>query len=86
VGDRVAPSSREILPGVRLEVSTVGGYSVTYDGDYIGWIHASVGDRWNAYRRVPGEPMGDHLGRFTQLEAVSHIVTTSGHTAGQDRV
>lgn len=80
---RVPPSSKEILPGVCLEVSTVGGYSVTHDGDYIGWIHASVGDRWNAYRRVPGDPMGDHLGRFNQVEAVRRIVAASGRNGGQ---
>ena len=83
--DRVPPSSREFLPGVCLEGSTVGGYSVTHDGAYIGWIHASVGDHWNAYRRVPGEPMGDHLGRFNQAEAVSRIVAASGRNAGQER-
>jgi hypothetical protein len=79
---RVAPSSREILPGIRLEVSTVGGYSVTHDGAYIGWIHASVGDRWNAYQHIPGDPLGEHLGRFNQTEAVRRIAA-AGRNAGQ---
>ena len=64
-----------VLPiaGARLVVSTMGGYSVVRDGDYIGWIHASVGAQWNAYVRRPGTG-GDHLGRFGQDEAVSRIV------------
>jgi hypothetical protein len=69
----VPPSRREILPGVTLTVSTMGGYSVERDGTYIGWIHASVGDRWNAYVRRPGTS-GDLLGRYTQDEAVKIVV------------
>ena len=66
--------SREISPGVTLKVSAMGGYSVERDGDYIGWIHASVGDTWNAYARRPGTS-GEFLGRYTQDEAVKVIVT-----------
>ncbi|GIE89409.1 hypothetical protein SAMN06264365_111160 [Actinoplanes regularis] len=71
---RVAPTNREILPGVTLKVSVMGGYSVEREGDYIGWIHASIGDRWNAYVRRPGTS-GGSLGRYTQEEAVKAIVT-----------
>ena len=71
---RVPPGSREILPGVALTVSVVGDYSVERDGDYIGWIHASIGNRWNAYVRRPGAS-GDLVGRFAQEEAVKAIVT-----------
>jgi hypothetical protein len=39
----------------------------------IGWIHASIGDRWNAYVRRPGTS-GKLLGRFAQEEAVKAIV------------
>ena len=71
---RVPPAKHEVLPGVTLQVSVMGGYSVERESDYIGWIHASVGDRWNAYVRRPGTS-GDLLGRYTQVEAVRVIVT-----------
>lgn len=71
---RVPPVKREILPGITLSVSVLGGYSVEREGDYIGWIHASIGDRWNAYVRRPGAT-GDLLGRYAQDEAVRAIVT-----------
>jgi hypothetical protein len=71
---RVPPAKREVLAGVILKVSVMGGYSVEREGDYIGWIHASIGDRWSAYVRRPGTT-GDLLGRFAQDEAVKAIVT-----------
>lgn len=71
---RIPPEQREILPGVALSVSTMGGYSIERGGDYIGWIHAGVGDQWSAYVRRPGTT-GDLLGRFGQAEAVKAIVT-----------
>lgn len=70
---RIPPERREILPGVTLKVSVMGGYSVERASDYIGWIHASIGDRWNAYVRRPGTS-GDFLGRYAQEEAVRAIV------------
>ena len=69
---RVPPGEREIA-GAKLKVSTMGGYSIEHDGEYVGWIHASAGDRWNAYLRRPGTS-GDFLGRFGQEEAVLAIV------------
>jgi|SRR4051812_28623387 hypothetical protein len=71
---RVPPAKREVLPGVTLTVSVIGGYSIERDGDYIGWIHASIGNRWNAYVRRPGTG-GDLVGRFVQEEAVKAIMT-----------
>ncbi len=70
---RVPPAELEVRPGVTLKVSVMGGYSVERDGEYIGWIHASVGSYWNAYVRRPGTS-GDHVGRYTQEDAVSAIV------------
>jgi hypothetical protein len=68
----------EILPGITLVRSTLGGFSIEADGDYLGWIHASSGDYWNAYLRVPGAE-GRYLGRFhPQTEAARHIVEASG--------
>ena len=65
--------------GVTLTHSPLGGYEVEWNGNFIGWIHASVGDRWNAYVRsaTEGDP-GTPLGRFTQNEAVRQIATASG--------
>lgn len=74
---RVQPGKREILPGVTLAVSTMGGYSVERDGDYVGWIHASIGNQWNAYLRRPGEPLGELLGKFDQDEAVRRIIAAA---------
>jgi hypothetical protein len=72
--DRRLPlAEREVLPGVTLVRSTDGGLSVHQDGQYIGFIHASFGDQWNAYLRVPGNG-GQYLGRFRQDEAVRRIV------------
>lgn len=70
---RVPPAELEVRPGVLLKVSVLGGYSVERGGEYIGWIHASVGNYWNAYVRRPGAS-GDHVGRHTQAYAVSAIV------------
>jgi hypothetical protein len=58
----------------------MGGYSVTCGGKYIGYIHATVGDQWNAYVRRVGEP-DDHLGRFGQEEAVRRIVLAAAEAA-----
>ncbi|GIF08606.1 hypothetical protein [Actinoplanes siamensis] len=71
---RVQSTKHEVSPGVVLKVSVMGGYSVEREGDYIGWIHAGVGDRWSAYVRRPGTS-GDLLGRYAQDEAVKAIVT-----------
>jgi hypothetical protein len=77
--DRQFPArSYEIagVAGATLAVSTTNGYSVFYRGVYVGYIHASVGDCWNAYlRRV--DDMADHLGKFGQVEAVRRIVLAS---------
>ncbi|MEU7589456.1 radical SAM protein [Micromonospora sp. NPDC049230] len=70
---RIPPAKREFLPGVTLTVSVMGGYSIEREGDYIGWIHASVDNRWNAYVRRPGTG-GHPLGRYDQEEAVKAVV------------
>ena len=38
-------------PGIKLTRNDLGGLAVTWNGKFIGWIHASIGDRWNAYAR-----------------------------------
>ena len=42
---RIQSSTCEIA-GATLTVSTSGGYSVSFKGAYIGYIHASLGDQW----------------------------------------
>lgn len=81
---RVPPSSREIH-GATLEVSTMGGYSVHYEGAYLGYIHATVGGVWNTYRRVPGGP-DDWLGRHREDDAVYEILAAWGRVPGRAAV
>jgi hypothetical protein len=65
--------------GVTLTRSTLGGYAVEWNGNYIGWIHASSGDTWNAYlRSARNGSAGSPLGRFTQNEAVRQIAIAAG--------
>ena len=61
------------IAGATLTVSTSNGYSVHIEGDYVGYVHASVGDRWNAYLRR-GDAPAEHLGKFVLDEAVRRIV------------
>jgi hypothetical protein len=82
VSERRVPARSYKIAGATLAVSTTNGFSVIHKGDYIGYIHASVGDQWNAYRRHVDRP-DDHLGRFTQEEAVQRIVRACGR-AGTD--
>jgi len=56
-----------------------GGYSVEWNGKSIGWLHASFGDKWNAYLRAAETGDSGHLlGRFTQKEAVRQIAIAAG--------
>jgi hypothetical protein len=75
--ERRVPPRTSAIAGANLTVSTEGGYSVLLGGDYVGYIHASVGGQWNAYRRHVDAP-DDYLGRFTQEDAVRRIVQVSG--------
>ena len=65
--------------GITLSRNNLGGWGVEWNGRFIGWIHASVGDQWNAYVRgwKPGDP-GRLLGRFTKEEAVWRIAFAAG--------
>ncbi len=80
---RVPPGSRRIH-GAVLSVSTMGGYSVHRGEEYLGFIHATVGDQWNAYVRRPDE-LADHLGRFGQEQAVQQIVESWDAAAAAGR-
>lgn len=65
------------IAGATLVVSTTNGFSVIHDGDYLGYIHASAGNQWNAYQRHE-DRFDDHLGRYTQEEAVRSIMRACG--------
>jgi hypothetical protein len=71
--ERRVPSGTRTVHGATLTMSTMGGYSVTYEGDYVGFIHAAQGDLWNAYLRVP-EESADWLGKLRQDDAVLAIL------------
>jgi hypothetical protein len=65
--------------GVKLSRNDLGGMSVDWNGNFIGWIHASIGDKWNAY--VLGQKASDPgrlIGRFTKEEAVRRIALEAG--------
>jgi len=65
--------------GVRLTRNPLGGHAVEWNGKFIGWLHASYGDKWNAYVRgaKPGVT-GLPLGRFTKNESVRRIAIEAG--------
>lgn len=76
---------REILPGVNLVKSSLGGHSVVWRGRSIGWIHDSPGLRWNAYyRQGNGEP-GLPLGNFGLEDAVRQIATKAGWPGTEEK-
>lgn len=73
---RVPPGERHIA-GARLVTSTSGGYSVCLGDDYLGYVHASMGDQWRAYRRRVNE-LDDYLGRMGIEDAVRAILRAAG--------
>lgn len=73
---RVPPASRKIH-GATLAVSTMGGYSVTLGDEYLGYLHASVGGKFNTYRRKTNQ-LDDHLGKFVMDDAVLAILRACG--------
>ena len=76
---------KEIFPGIMLIRSTLGGYAIEADGNYIGWMHASNGDYWNGYLRAPGGE-GHFVGRFRpQLEAARRIVEAARNQPTENR-
>jgi hypothetical protein len=72
-----------IPEGVKLVRSPLGGYSVEWNERQIGWIHASIGNKWNAYGLgKPRDRGGRPLGRFTKDEAVRRIAEAAGWKPG----
>lgn len=68
---------REIMPGIFLSRGSLGATVVKKKGRILGWLHASYGQQWNAYL-ANGPHGGEHLGRFTQYDAVNIIVEAAG--------
>lgn len=78
---RIPASTREIA-GATLTISTMGGYSVTVAGDYIGFIHAAGGGLFNAYQRVTDRP-DNWLGKFVEEDAVRAILDACGQALAE---
>ena len=80
--ERRVPSSTREIAGANLTISTMGGYSVEVDGVYIGFMHASQGNLFNAYQRVPGQP-DNWLGMFIAEDAVHAIMGACGRAPAE---
>jgi hypothetical protein len=74
---RRVPASERAIHGATLVVSTMGGYSVIDHGAYLGYLHASLGDKFNVYRHRR-EQMDEHLGKATIEDGVLMILIAAG--------
>ncbi|GIM97963.1 hypothetical protein [Paractinoplanes toevensis] len=79
--ERRVPGQRLEIAGAVLTVSTMGGYSVTHRSEYLGYLHASVGDQFNVYRRKVTE-MDDYLGKYRLDDGVKAILRACSRTIG----
>jgi hypothetical protein len=77
--ERRVPGGQREVAGAVLTLSTMGGYSVSHRSDYVGYLHASVGDQFNVYRRKVNE-MDDWLGKYRLEEGVKAILRACGRT------
>ena len=77
--ERRVPGGQREIAGAVLTLSTMGGFSVTHRSVYVGYLHASVGDRFNVYRRKADE-MDDWLGKYRLEEGVKAILRACGRT------
>jgi hypothetical protein len=75
--ERRVPGGQREIAGAVLTVSTRGGYSVTHRSDYVGYLHASVGDQFNVYRRKVNA-MDDWLGKYRLEDGVKAILRACG--------
>ena len=84
--ERRIPGSQREIAGAVLTVSTMGGFSVTHQSNYVGYLHASVGDQFNVYRRKVNA-VDDWLGKYRLEEGVKVILRSCGlavEEAGHD--
>ena len=80
--ERRVPSSTREIAGAKLTISTMGGYSVTVDDIYIGFLHASQGNLFNAYQRMPGG-VPNWLGKYVEEAAVRAIKAAYGRAQAE---
>jgi hypothetical protein len=80
--ERRVPGGQREIAGAVLTVSTMGGYSVTHRSDYVGYLHASVGDKFNVYQRKAGAA-DDWLGKYRLEEGVKAILRACGRTVDE---
>ena len=80
--ERRVPGGQREIAGAVLTVSTTGGYSVTHRRDYVGYLHASLGDKFNVYRRK-ANAADDWLGKYRLEEGVEAILRACGRTVGE---
>lgn len=77
--ERRVPGGQREIAGAVLTLSTMGGFSVTHRSDYLGYLHASVGDQFNVYRRK-ANTADDWLGKYRLEEGVKAILRACGRT------
>ena len=77
--ERRVPGGQREVAGAVLTLSTMGGYSATHRSDYLGYLHASVGDQFNVYRRKVNA-MDDWLGKYRLEDGVKAILRACGRT------
>jgi hypothetical protein len=75
--ERRVPGGQREIAGAVLTVSTMGGFSVTHRSEYVGYLHASLGDQFNVYRRKVNE-MDDWLGKYRLDDGVKAILRACG--------
>ena len=80
--ERRVPGGQREIAGAVLTLSTMGGFSVTHRSDYLGYLHASVGDQFNVYRRKVDE-MDDWLGKYRLDDGVKAILRACGRTVDE---
>jgi hypothetical protein len=80
--ERRVPGGQREIAGALLTVSTMGGYSVTHRSDYVGYLHASVGDKFNVYQRK-ANAQDDWLGKYRLEDGVKAILRACGRTVDE---
>ncbi len=77
--ERRVPGGQREIAGAVLSLSTMGGFSVIHGSDYVGYLHASVGDQFNVYRRKVNAT-DDWLGKYRLEDGVKAILRACGRT------
>lgn len=80
--ERRVPGGQREIAGAVLTVSTMGGFSVTHRDAYVGYLHASVGDKFNVYRRKINAT-DDWLGKYRLEDGVKAILHACGRAVDE---